>query len=419
MAEAIRPDRSGRLPRSLLHPGTSSNLSSSSSLSSLSIAAKGFRPFFLLAAVFAVAIVPLWLLVLHGTLSPTSYLDATSWHAHEMIFGFVVAVMAGFLLTAVGNWTKRETVVGAPLLALAALWVLGRLAMGFSAVLPRGVVAVADLAFLPALLFVLARPLIAAKNRRNFVMLAVVGALFMANLAVHLEALNVLVSGSARRATRVSVDLVLLIISIIAGRVFPMFTRNATGIASIRSIPAVDALAIAAMAALTLLDAVSPYHPAAGLLSGCAGVLAATRMWHWGGRHSLKQPLLWILHAGYGWLALGLILRGITDSTSSSFSSLATHTLTIGAIGSLTLGMMARVALGHTGRMLATPPAVAVAFVAITLAAVARGALPLVAPHWYFASLVTAGALWVLAFGTFLVVYAPILWSPRVDGTPG
>lgn len=416
MADALRTADSSRPPRSLLHPGVSAGHASSGAPA---IAGKGFRPFFLLAAVFAVAIVPLWLLVLHGMLRPTSYLDATSWHAHEMIFGFVVAVMAGFLLTAVGNWTQRETVVGTPLMALAALWLLGRVAMSFSEIAPRGVVAVADLAFLPALLFVLARPLLAAKNRRNFVMLGVVGALFLANLAMHLEALGVLAVGSARRASLVSVDLVLLIISIIAGRVFPMFTRNATGVASIRSIPALDGLAIAALGGLTLLDAISPYHPVAGPLSCCAGALAAARTVHWGARHSLGQPLLWILHAGYAWLALGLVLRGVAGIWGSGLGSLATHTLTIGSIGSLTLGMMARVALGHTGRMLAAPPAIAIALAAITLAAVARAGLPLLASGWYLASLVVAGALWVVAFATFLVVYAPVLASPRVDGKPG
>lgn len=386
---------------------------------SLAIADKGFRPFFLLAALFALAIVPLWLLILDGSVRATSYLDGVSWHAHEMIFGFVVAVVAGFLLTAVGNWTKRETAVGAPLLALAALWVVGRLAMGLSAVLPAWLVALADLAFLPALIVVLGRPLLAAKNRRNLVILAILLLFFLANVSMHLEALGVFGAGSARRASLVSVDLVLLLITIIAGRVLPMFTRNATGVTSIRSLPLLDALAIGAMAGVTFLDAVAPVGPVGALLSGVAGMLAAGRAVHWGARHSFKQPLVWILHTGYAWLALGLVFRAVAALGGVGLASLATHALTVGAIGSLTLGMMARVSLGHTGRMLVAPSTMTMAFVAINLAAVARVFVPLFEPGWYFAALVVTGTLWVIAYATFLIVYTPSLWLPRIDGGPG
>jgi uncharacterized protein involved in response to NO len=385
---------------------------------SLTIAAKGFRPFFFVAAVFAVAIVPLWLLIFAGILPTTSYLDGVSWHAHEMILGFAMAVIAGFLLTAVGNWTERETAVGTPLLALVGLWFAGRLALGFSAVLPPLLVALVDLSFLPALLVVLGRPLVAARNRRNFVILAILLVLFLVNLSMHLDALGVFAPGSARHAGLVAIDVVLLLITIIAGRVFPMFTRNATGVTSIRSVPWLDALAIGAMAALTLLDIVVPTS-SVGLLAGAAGVLAAARAVHWGARHSFKQPLVWILHAGNAWLALGLVLRAAAQLGDGGLAPLALHALTVGAIGSLTLGMMARVTLGHTGRMLVASSATAMAFLAINLAAATRVFVPLLAPSRYFAALVAAAALWVIAFGTFLAVYAPMLWSPRVDGKPG
>jgi uncharacterized protein involved in response to NO len=387
--------------------------------SSLAITRKGFRPFFGLAGLFAIAIVPLWLLVLHGSLRITSHLDPVSWHAHEMVFGFVTAVIAGFLLTAVGNWTERETATGTLLLALAALWLAGRLAMGLGAVLPPAAVALADLAFLPALVVVLGRPLVARKNYRNFPILMIVSAIFLANLSVHLEALGVVGAGLARRAGLVGVDLVLLLISVIAGRVLPMFTRNATGVTSIRSVRSLDALALIALAALTLLDVVAPSSWVAAPLSGVAGVLAACRAVTWGARHSFRQPLVWILHAGYAWLAFGLMLRGMAGLGGVLSASLATHALTVGAIGSLTLGMMARVALGHTGRMLVAGSPITWAFVAINLAALARVFVPLLVPGWYFASLVLAGALWVAAFAVFLVVYTPILLLPRVDGKPG
>jgi uncharacterized protein involved in response to NO len=234
-----------------------------------------------------------------------------------------------------------------------------------------------------------------------------------------LEALGVLPWGSARRASAVSVDLVLLVITVIAGRVFPMFTRNATGVASIRNIPALDTLAIVAIVGVALSDAVAPGGRAFALLCGFAGVCAAGRTLHWGARHTLKEPLLWILHAGYAWLALGLLARGFSGAQPSTLGSAAIHALTVGAVGSLTLGMMARVALGHTGRRLVASPAIAAAFVAINLAAAARVLAPLLPSDWYFASLVAAGTLWALAFLTFVIVYTPILLRPRVDGRPG
>ena len=242
----------------------------------LPVLAKGFRPFFLLAALYAVLMVPLWLAIINGKVAPSPYLQPSVWHAHEMTWGFVTAVIAGFLLTAVGNWTKSETATGAPLAGLGLLWAVGRVAMLFSGALPRGLPAVVDLAFLPALALVLARPLLAAKNRRNFVVVAIVAALFAANLVVHLEALAILPWGSGRRATLVSVDLILLLILIIGGRTFPMFTRNATGVATIRNVPWLDRTCIAAMTALLLVEALLPGEEHASAI--LAGVVIGD--WH-------------------------------------------------------------------------------------------------------------------------------------------
>jgi uncharacterized protein involved in response to NO len=380
---------------------------------------KGFRPFFWLAGVFALAIVPTWLLILSGRLAATSYLDATSWHAHEMVFGFAVAVIAGFLLTAVGNWTQRETAIGLPLLALAGLWLAGRLAMAFSGMLPPGVVAAADLTFLPALFLALARPVIAAKNRRNYVVLAVVAAFFVANGWLHLAALGISSQSGARRATMLGVDLVLLLSTIILGRVLPMFTRNTTGVASIRSIPLLDKCAIGCVAVLGVADALAPGARVAGAVAAIAAALSLARGRHWGARHSFQQPLLWVLHAGQAWLVVGLLLRGVALFGVPALASPATHALTVGAIGSLTLGMMARVALGHTGRMLMASKPVTAAFLALNLAVFVRVLVPLLAPAWYFDGLVVTAALWVTAFAIFVVVYTPILAAPRVDGKPG
>ena len=382
------------------------------------IAAKGFRPFFLLSAAFAALIVPLWLLILAGALRPQDYLPAPIWHAHEMVFGFAVGVIAGFLLTAVSNWTGRNTAVGTPLLALAALWIAGRLAMLFPSLLHPVPSALVDLAFLPALAIAIGRPLVATRNRRNFVMIALLGALFLADAAVHADALG-LWPGVARHATLVAVDVVVLVILLVTGRVMPAFTRNATGVSTIASVPALDVATVVAMAALTIIDVAAPDSSAAAMGAAAVAVLAIARAWGWRTTRALRHPLLWILHVGYAWVPAGLLLRAVATFVPAVPASAATHALTVGAIGSLTLGMMARVALGHTGRPLVASRAVVVAFVAITASAVTRVLAPLVAPGSYLAALDVAGALWTAAFAIYVVKYTPILCSPRVDGRPG
>ncbi len=384
----------------------------------LALLAKGFRPFFLFAAALACSMVPLWLFVFFGAVRVGAYFDPVTWHAHEMVFGFAVAVLAGFLLTAVGNWTHRETLVGAPLAALSALWIAGRVAVTFASAFPRVVPAVLDLAFLPALVFALARPLVRAKNRRNFVMLAVLVALFVSNVAIHLEALGVR-PGVGRAARIAAIDIVVLVMLIMAGRVFPMFTRNATQVANIRSSPVLDASTIAAMALLTAFDVASPDNRVAAVLSCVVAVLALLRARTWGARHSLREPMLFILHAGYLWIPFGLILRGAALLDPRALPSLATHALTAGAMGSLTLGMMVRVALGHTGRLLRAPKSIVVAFALVTLGAIARVVVPLVHVEWYRAALIVGGTLWSAAFAIYLFAFAPILATPRIDGKRG
>jgi uncharacterized protein involved in response to NO len=385
----------------------------------LPLLAKGFRPFFLMAGLFAAAMVPIWVLVQLGVAQPGAYFDATFWHAHEMIFGYAAAVIAGFLLTAVGNWTERETAVGLPLLGLCALWLAGRVAVTFPQLLPAAATAAIDVAFLPALAVVLARPLVAAGNRRNFVMLGVLAALAAANVAMHLDVLGAL-PGWRRRAALGALDVVVVLLLVMAGRVFPMFTRNATRSATIRSVPALDALAIGSMAALTVGDVAIPDRRALlGALAAVAGVLAAARAAHWGTASTARHPLLWILHVGYAWIPAGLLLRAVAAATDRVPSTLATHALTVGAIGALTLGMMARVALGHTGRMLEAPRPAAAGFALVTLSALIRVVGPLAFPTHYLATVVIAGLAFGVAFALFAASYGRLLASPRVDGKSG
>jgi uncharacterized protein involved in response to NO len=250
-------------------------------------------------------------------------------------------------------------------------------------------------------------------------MLAGLVALSTANVFVHLDALHEMPVGTGRRACLAAVDVVVLVSLIIAGRVVPMFTRNATGVATIRSSPPLDALAAGSMAALTIVDVVMPEGAFAGVAAALVAVLVLARMRTWGTRHTLAHPLLWILHAGHAWIAAGLALRAVAELTHAISGSLATHALTAGAIGSLTIGMMARVSLGHSGRALAVRGPVVVAFAAITLAAIARAVVPLLLPTLYLVTLYAAAALWTLAFVLFLFVYVPILTSPRADGKAG
>lgn len=402
------------------------------------IFAKGFRPFFLLAAAFAGLMVPLWLLALNNVIAAPTYFLPAYWHAHEMVFGFAVAVIAGFLLTAVGNWTQRETATGRLLAMLSLLWIAGRVAMfvgitpasqasaGQAGALPF-VLAALDLAFLPALIVTLARPLLATNNRRNFVMLAVLTALFAANVMTHLDALGVpFAAGWQRRGALVAVDVVILLILVIAGRVIPMFTRNATRSEAVRSVPALEVLTVLSMAALVIADATSrdaSVAPTVGALALVAGVVGASRAAQWETPKTFRHPLLWILHVGYFWAPIGLLLRGAGIFLASSGAivppSMSTHALTAGSIGALTLGMMARVALGHTGRVLEATRPMTVAFALVTLAAIVRVASPMLAPAHYNAALIVTAVLWTSAFAIYAVVYAPILTSPRVDGRPG
>lgn len=379
--------------------------------------AKGFRPLFLCAGLYGVLAVPLFLLELGGHLQAGAYLLPTYWHAHEMIFGFTGAVLGGFLLTAVTNWTGRATAEGAALAALAASWVAGRIGMLLPDHLPRYAPALLDLAFLPAVLVACARPIFATGNRRNYAFLGILGVLIAANTAVHASALGILSLDWQRRASWVALDILVVVLMLITGRVVPMFTRNALGASNIRSEPGLERAAALCAAAVALLDLLVAPPYLLGVVSAAGAVCAAWRMRTWGGAHTLRTPLLWILHAGSAWIVVGLALRAATAFTLVPFSA-GLHALTAGAIGSLTLGMMTRVGLGHTGRLLAVPPRMTLAFMLVLLGALVRVLAPVLFPG-VLAALAVAGTVWSTAFAVYLVTYAPALVTPRVDGKPG
>lgn len=379
--------------------------------------ALGFRPFFLLAAGFSALALPIWL-AMHRGVDVPSALPGSFWHGHEMVFGYTAAVVAGFLLTAVRNWTRIPTPSGAPLAMLAGVWLLGRVAM----LTPwTGLAAASNLVFLPALAVAIGRPLVLAKSRRNYKILAIVFALWALQVVAFADALGVSAAGGlAPRALKAGVGMLVVLIVVIAGRIIPLFTRNTTGVDGIRSLPGLDAAAIGLAVAHVACWLVPVWSPLAAATGIAAGLATLGRMTHWGFRHALRVPLLWILHLGHALIGVGLAASGFEMLGTAPLPISALHTMAVGGIGLSTLGMMARVSLGHTGRTLVTAPAANVALVLVSAAALVRIFAPVAVRFGLYTLVIeVAGALWTLAFLTYLWTYASILTTPRPDGKPG
>jgi uncharacterized protein involved in response to NO len=379
--------------------------------------ALGFRPFFLLAAFFAVVTMADWLYMYLAGGEIESYYGGIDRHPHEMIFGYTAAVIAGFLLTAVRNWTNIPTASGASLAALAGLWLAGRVLPFFPGALPPTLIAIVDLAFLPALAGALAVPLIRGGQRLNLIFLPILIALAAANLLVHLQEVGY-AAASARMGIYLGLDLIVLVIVIMGGRVIPFFTERALAGATVRRRTVIEWLAPASALAFAIADVALPNSPVAGAAAALAAIVNGARLIGWYDHRVWRVPLLWVLHAGYAWIVVGFFLRALA-AVGAVAPEYTIHAFTVGGIGVLTLGMMARVSLGHTGRPLEVAAPVAVVFVLINLAALVRGILPIVMPEFFSRLIALAGALWIAAFAIFLVVYAPILTRPRIDGRPG
>ena len=383
---------------------------------------RGFRPFFLGAGVYGCGVVAAWIAIWRGVLAAPVWLAPLWWHGHEMLFGVVAAAIAGFLLTAAPVWAQRAAPCGRPLAALFALWALGRLAMLGAGRLPPALVAAIDGAFLPVLAAVLARILWGARQRRNHGIVVLVGVLALANAAVHAQALG-WADASAPRALRFTADLVVVLIVVIGGRITPAFTTNAlirSGVAARASSPIwLDRVAVAFAVALAGADLIAPRSVASGLLAGVAGLAVAARMTGWQTLRSLRDPLVWSLHAGMAWVAAGLLLVAAGDLGLGVPPNAGLHALTAGAMGSMILAVMTRVSLGHTGRPLVLPAGAAGCYGLVHAGAAARVASALAAGPAAAPLLVVAGVLWAGAFGLFAGLYAPILLRPRSDGAEG
>jgi len=373
-----------------------------------------FRPFFLAATLWAALAVPFWLLSYAGVIALPAGIAPYLWHQHEMVFGFAFAAVAGFLLTAIPNWTGRLPLRGAPLAALVALWLAGRVALLLSARLPPPAVAALDLAFPAALIAVVGRELVAGRNWRNLPMIVALGLLFTGNLLVHLQQLGL--AYTAFLGNRLGLATLLMLIALIGGRIVPSFTRNWLAKRGASALPPpagrVDAAALGLTFAALASWVVFPDSALMYGLSLAAGVALGVRLSRWRGLATLDEPLVFVLHAGYAWLALGLALAGLNGLAPFMPRSVALHALTIGAIGTMTLAVMTRATLGHSGRTLsADRPTIAV-YVLVTLAALLRLAAPL-AGSGYLAVTLAAGFAWSAAFLLFVATYWRLLRFDR------
>ena len=375
----------------------------------------GFRPFFLGAAAFAASAMVIWIGALAGAWTIPSAYSAIEWHAHEFLWGYLPAVIAGFLLTAIPNWTGRLPVVGVPLAVLWFIWFAGRLAMFISSSMPIAVAAAIDLAFLAALAFVVARELIAGRNWSNLKVLAVITILMIGNLVFHVQAV-MRENAASGIGVRIGVAAAVLLIIMIGGRIIPSFTRNWLSKRGPGQLPAQfgrpDLVVIAASVLALAAWAAMPASAATGALAILAGALNVFRLARWAGWRSFAEPLVTILHAGYVFVPLGFMMTGAAALWPEAIPlAAAQHAWMAGAIAVMTLAVMTRASLGHSGQPLAATRKISAIFVLAIAAALARvvsGIMPAI--PWL---LEMAAAAWILAFLIFVFVYAPLLVLKR------
>lgn len=383
--------------------------------------AYGFRSQFLLAGLAGLLLVPLWALSFVVGLPVGSGWPPTLWHAHEMLFGFIISAIAGFMLTAVPSWTGQKGFAGRPLIVLALLWLAARVLIASPAIWPALLVSAIDLAFLPVLALFIAWPLL-RENNRNTPLLGILGVLWLSNLVFHLGVIRH-DTPLALHAAIVGIDIVLILVTVIGGRIIPAFTTTALrpmGMGGlVHSRLTLTVLSVAVMALVAVVDVFWPDTRLAGTIAAAAACLQGLRLLQWATLRTLRQPIVWVLHLAYAWLPVGLALKAVALLAGSAIAAFWLHALTIGAVTTMILGVMTRASLGHTGRALVVDPLIALAYALLTAAAVVRvfglSGLRLNYP----VVIIFSSLFWTAAFAIFVAVYAPILWMPRADGKPG
>ncbi len=376
----------------------------------------GFRPFFLMAGIWAAAAMVLWLAMLTGRAGPPTAFDPVSWHAHEFLFGYLSAVVAGFLLTAVPNWTGRLPITGWPLAGLAGLWLAGRVAVAVSTHLSVLAVAALDLAFLVVLAAVLAREIVVGRNWRNLPVLGLLGVFTLGNALFHWQAADGSIPAQGA-GLRLALAAAVMLIALIGGRIVPSFTRNwlvAQREARLPTPPMrrFDKLALAVLGAALIAWLAAPEHRLTGAALLAAGASHVWRLARWRGHLTLAEPLVTVLHAGYLFLPLGALGLGAEILSPGTFGmAAAQHLWMAGAIGLMTLAVMTRAALGHAGRPLRATAPIAALYVLLVVSVAARllaGALP--GEIW---PLHLSAAVWIATWSGFTAIYWPILTRPK------
>jgi len=372
-----------------------------------------FRPFFVLNGVYAILIVFLWVMTLHGQGVSVTPL----WHGHEMLMGFAMTAVAGFSLTAVANWTARPAVKGWPLALLVTFWVMGRLAMLLYGRLPDVLVILLDMLFPVFLALLLGREIAGARNRRNYPLVVIICAVAVENALYHLGAAQWL-AGVDRLAIYLMIHTLLLLVTIIAGRIVPNFTANWLRQQNQAQMPVNSERVDRAVLVLTVLSGLAagfyPFFWLTGVFAFATAVLHAFRLSRWRGLATVSNPLLFVLHVAYLWLPIGYALLGCTVFGLIASSTASLHALTMGAIGTMVLAVTTRVALGHTGRPLRAARLPVFAYWMSMIAVVVRVSGPLTGMA-YVSMIDSSAAAWVLGFAVFSWVYWPRLSRQRVD----
>lgn len=382
----------------------------------------GFRPFFLAGAAFSIIALVLWIAMLSGTITFQPYGGGLWWHMHEMIFGFGCAIVAGFLLTAVQNWTGMRGISGKPLLCLFLLWLLGRIVLLLPMFLNQYVIMLIDLSFLPLVAYLLAKPIMAIKQYRNLFFVPLLALFTLANVEMHFAKLGI-TGFSIKESAYAAVMLMTVLMSVMAGRVVPMFTANGTQTSKVIPLPWLEKATTISLGAITLGLLLNPIFTLPNAVYGTLFIFAALcqlirliRLKPW---ITLTVPLLWSIHFSLSFICFGLLSIGVSYLVPQMGASHVWHLLTIGGMGGLVLAMISRVSLGHTGRMLTPPKSMSLAFASISIATLVRVFGPIIMPQAYFAVLIVSIAFWLLAFGLFVLHYGPMLAKPRTDGRPG
>ncbi len=374
----------------------------------------GFRPFFLLGSIYAGMTIPVWLAVFEGELQLPTAFGPLDWHVHEMLFGYVAAVIGGFLLTAIPNWTGRLPLQGTPLAALVSTWFAGRIAVCTSAWIGWELAGAIDAAFLALLAAAAAREIIAGRKWSNAPVVAIVSLFGAGNIAFHIEAH---VNGLAEYSTRFAVALVIALVSLIGGRIVPSFTRNWLARQRPGRLPEpfgrFDAVTIVAGAVALLAWIVAPATEATGAALIAAGCLHTVRLARWVGYRTIPDRLLLILHLAYAFVPVGYFLTGLAAFDVVPASA-GIHAWTGGAIGSMTLAVMTRATLGHTGHTLKASIGTQCLYAAVIAAALLRICAS-VSPEHMQVLLAAAGIGWTFAFLGFALLYGPTLCSPRLN----